>query len=348
MLMPTKRAGCVKQPTIIDVARHAGVSKSLVSLVMRGSDRVSDERRAAVLAAAEELGYRPNAVARSLVERRSRVIGTVLSDIHNPYFADLADGIEEGAVMSGYRAVVAPAFLDARRESAALDTLLQMRVDGLIMAGATLKLADIEKAASRVPMVIVARATRSTAMDSIRNDDVQGASAVVDHLVGLGHERIVHIHAGTAPGARGRRRGYERAMRRHGLHDHIACVRGAFTHTGGLEAMRTILGWETPPTAVFVANDFAAIGALEALDDASIRVPEDMSIAGYDNVSVSGMQRIALTTVDQPATQMGRQAVELLIERIDGERARSDGRPRHIVVPPRLVVRETTGRPPGA
>lgn len=334
----------MRQPTIIDVARRAGVSKSLVSLVMRGSERVSEERRAAVLDAAAELGYRPNAVARSLVERRSGVIGIVLSDLHNPFFADLIDGVEEGAVRGGYRAVLAPAFLDAGRESTALDTLLEMRVDGLIMAGATVSLAEIEQAAKRVPMVLVARPTRSALMDSVRNDDVAGAGGVVDHLVELGHERIAHIHAGTAPGARERRQGYEDGMRRHGLHDQIASVRGGYTHAEGLEAMGTMLAWQAVPTAVFVANDTAAIGALEALDAAGVLVPGDMSVVGYDNLPISGLHRIALTTVDQPTDQMGREAVELLIERLDGERR--DGRPRHLVVPPRLVVRNSTGLPP--
>lgn len=333
----------MKQPTIIDVARRAGVSKSLVSLVMRGSDGVSEERRTAVLEAAAELGYRTNAVARSLVERRSHVIGIVLSDLHNPFFADLIDGIEEVAVTNGYRAVIAAAFLNAQRESTAVETLLQMRVDGLIMAGATVSLTEIEQAAKRVPMVLVARPTRSPLMDSVRNDDVLGAAAVVDHLVELGHERIAHIHAGTAPGARERRQGYEGGMRRHGLHDRVASIQGGYTHAEGLEAMGTMLTRQALPTAVFVANDTAAIGALEALDAAGVHVPGDMSVVGYDNLPISGLHRIALTTVDQPTGQMGRKAVELLIERLDGERR--DGRPRHLVVPPRLVVRNTTGPP---
>jgi DNA-binding LacI/PurR family transcriptional regulator len=151
----------MRHPTILDVAERAGVSKSLVSLVMRGSSRVSEARRKAVLEAAEELGYRPNAVARSLVRKRSGVLGCILSDLHNPFFADVADGIEEGAVTHGYRALLSSGFLDESREASAIETLLQLRVDGLLMIGTLTSMKDLERAAASVPIVVVAAATRS-------------------------------------------------------------------------------------------------------------------------------------------------------------------------------------------
>jgi len=331
----------MKQPTIVDVAERAGVSKSLVSLVMRDSPRVSDKSRDAVLEAARELGYRPNAVARSLVRQRSGVLGCILSDLHNPFFSDVADGIEDAAVANGYRALLSAGFLDAKREANAVDTLLQLQTDGLIILGPMMKIAAIKESARHIPVVVIGRKTSAKMMDSVRNDDNAGAQAVVDHLVDLGHRKIAHIHAGKAGGARGRRHGYETAMKRHGLGNEVRNVKGDFTEVGGSAAMRSILATDDLPTAVFVANDFAAIGALEEIDQAGLRVPEDLSVVGYDDTFLSHNSRIALTTVAQPSAEMGRTAVQLLMERI--EEGRSD--PRHIVLPPRLVVRRTSAPP---
>jgi DNA-binding LacI/PurR family transcriptional regulator len=330
-----------KRPTIIDIAERVGVSKSLVSLVMRDAPNVGQGSRDAVLKAARELGYRPNAAARSLVRQRSRVFGCILSDLHNPFFADVADGIEEAAVAGGYRALLSAGFLDPRREITAVDTLLQLQVDGLIMMGPMMSNDAILESARHIPVVLIGHGTSGRPLDSVSNDDHAGAAAVIDHLVELGHQRIAHIHAGPVGGSRGRRRGYEAAMTRHGLGSHIRSVRGAFTEAGGHAAMRSLIESDDLPTAVFVANDFAAMGALDALDAASIRVPEDVSIVGYDDNVASHSARVALTTVAQPSVEMGRTAVNLLIEQAEQGRET----PRRVVMAPRLVVRSTTATP---
>ncbi len=330
-----------KHPTINDVAKRAGVSKSLVSLVMRDSPTVSDGRRAAVLDAARELNYRPNAAARSLVRQRSGVFGVVLSDLHNPFFADVADGIEEGAVASGYRALLSSGFLDADRERMAVDTLLQLRVDGLILLGNVGPLELFEDVAQSVPTVTISRETPSSLVDSVRDDDQLGAAMLVDHLVGLGHRRIVHISPGDAAGGPGRRAGYETRMRHHGLADHIVVVDGAFTSEGGGSAMQTILASAEMPTAIVAPNDFAAIGVLEVADLAGIAVPGGLSVTGYDNISMARMGRIDLTTIAQPTLELGKKAVRLLREKIEEARTET----RHIVLPPSLVIGTTTGPP---
>ncbi len=331
----------MKQPTIHDVAERAGVSKSLVSLVMREPDRVSDASRQAVLEAAAELGYRPNAVARSLVQRRTRVIGVVLSDLHNPFFADVADGIEEAATVRGYRALLSSGFLDAKRERAALEMMLELRVDGLIMLGSMMKVAKIEKVATSLPVTLLGRHTTSKVVDSVGVDDSAGARAAVDHLVALGHERIAHISAGEAAGAPRRQSGYKKAMRRHGLEDQIRSVKADFTERGGARAMTEILASGDLPTAVFAPNDFAALGAMEVIDSAGLDIPGDVSLVGYDNLGLAALPRIALTTIGQPRADLGRTAVRLVLERLDEDRKTA----RHEVVPPKLVVRATTGPP---
>ena len=333
----------MRQPTILDVAKLAGVSKSLVSLVMRGAPNVSTESRAAVLAAAADLGYRPNAAARSLAARRSSVVGCVVSDLHNPFFADVIDGIEEEAAGAGYRLLVSPGFLDGAREAVAVDTLMQLRVDALILVGSAMRLEELGMASSLIPVVLIGHDRAPEGLHTVSSDDVAGAEAVVDHLVESGHRRIAHIHASTDAGGTARRRGYARAMRRHGLKDQIRVVKGEFTAAGGARGMRRLLASGRLPTAVFVANDLAAIGVLDELDVAGLRVPDDISVVGYDNLALSAMDRISLTTVAQPRAELGQLSVRLAL--LGGER--NGASPTRVVLPPRLVVRSSSGPPPG-
>jgi DNA-binding LacI/PurR family transcriptional regulator len=327
-----------KRPTIIDVAHRAGVSKSLVSLVMRGSTNVSEEKRQAVLAAASDLGYRPNAVARSLVRRRSYVIGVMLSDFHNPFFTDVIDGISVAAREAEYRALFNTGDLSVPGEALAIETLLQLRVDGLILAGTVVSDETIERVASDVPLVLASRRSPTDLADSVVTDDVAGASIAIDHLVELGHRRIAHITGGDGAGAADRRRGFEEAMAKHSLGDGAIIVAGDYTEAGGIVGMTEILDLNPRPTAVFAANDQAAIGALRVLSEAGLRVPEDMSLIGYDDTYLASFEHISLTSVHQEPEQMGREAVRLLLERTDGERTDS----RHVILMPRLTVREST------
>jgi DNA-binding LacI/PurR family transcriptional regulator len=338
----TDRGSKARHPTIVDVARRAGVSKSLVSLVMRGAPNVSEEKREAVTRAAREIGYRPNAVARSLVRRRSFVIGVMVSDLHNPYFTEVIDGIEAAARTFGYHALFNTGGRTADGEAEAIDMLLQLRTDGVVMAGPVLAPRRIAAVATTVPVVVVARHSRSSSHDSITNDDGMGARMAVDHLVSLGHRRIAHVDGGTGAGAAQRRAGFHEAMDHHGLSASARIVPGSFTEEGGRNGVTELLRSRAGVTAIFVGNDLAAVGALDALDQHGLRVPEDVSLVGYDNIALAGLGHIDLTTIDQPRREMGVTAVRLLLERRDEDRRR----PRHLVVPPSLVVRGSTAPPP--
>lgn len=329
----------MSRPTIHDVARHAGVSKSLVSLVIQGSPYVSDERRSAVLTAIEELGYRPNAMARSLVQRRSHILGVLLSNVHNPFFADVVTGIEAQALDNGYRAFFNSGKRVPEREAIALDTLLELQADGLILAGTLLDMKTINDAGKAVPITLIARATRSRSVDSVTGNDRVGAGFAVDHLVSLGHERIAHIDGGRGAGANRRRRGFEAAMKAHDLEPIV--VGGGYTEEGGAQGVRELLSAKLNPTAITAPNDLAALGSLQALSDAGRSVPDDVSLVGYDNAWLARLQHISLTTIDQPRHELGATAVRLLIERLEDGRTES----RHIVLDPSLVVRSTTGPP---
>jgi DNA-binding LacI/PurR family transcriptional regulator len=330
------------EPTILDVARKARVSKSLVSMVIRGEGGVSPKNREAVLQAIEELDYRPNAIARSLVERRTRILGVMISDLRNPFFGDVVSGIQIRAAEIGYRVLFNTGDRVPELEEAAIESLLELRADGLILAAPRVDDAIIERACRTVPVVVLNRDTSSTCSDSVTNDNIAGASLAVEHLAGLGHTRIAHIDGGDGAGASVRREGYLRAMRRSGLADNILTVDGAFTENGGYRAAREILRQSPLPTAIFAANDISAIGALKALEEAGLHTPADVSVVGYDNTSLAALPQISLTSVHQFGADNGRLGVECLIERIEAKRST----PRHEILAPTLVVRASTGPPP--
>ena len=330
------------KPTITDVAHRAGVSKSLVSLVVRGGRHVSPARRAAVLKAAAEMGYRPNAMARGLVERRTRMIGVMVSDLHNPFFADVAAGIQDQATRAGYRVLMNTGNRNSAQEDEAIRALLELRADGLILAGPLVESRLMVSASAEVPVVLVGRSAHAPSLDSVTNDDRAGAEAIVEHCASLGHKRIAHVDGGRGAGADARRRGYEEGMRRFRLAKHLCVVPGSYTEEGGHSGALLILEMRPRPTAVFVANDLAAIGALNALEERGLRVPDDISLVGYDNTSLAALRHIFLTTVHQPRLEMGQLAVSTLLERLEEGRRR----PRRAVLSPSLVVRRTTAPPP--
>ncbi|MPY77427.1 MAG: substrate-binding domain-containing protein [Actinophytocola sp.] len=328
------------RPTMEDVAAKAGVSRALVSLVMRGSSKVSEHRRQAVLDAAAGLGYAPHAMARSLASRTSTLLGVLVSDLHNQFFAEIVDGIDEVARTEGFELILNTGGLDVERERDAVARLLSFRPAGLALLGAAVPTDVLAAAARQLPVVVVARPARIAGVDTVNDDGGLGARLAVDHLAGLGHSRITHFDGGRTSEARIRREGYAAAMRAHGLRPDV--IRSEYTDAGGEKAATRLLErGASLPTAVVAANDVNAVGALSVFADAGLTVPDDISVVGYDNTALSGLRHVALTTVDQPRAEMGRLAAHTLVHRARGGRGRAQRR----LVTPSLVVRSTTAVP---
>lgn len=320
-----------------DVAARAEVSRALVSLVMRNSPKVSARRRDAVLAAAKELGYRPNAAARSLAERRSNTIGVVIDDLHNTFFADVVDGIHLEAAEHQYRLLLNTGRRRDEDEARAVEGFLEHRVDAVILIGTRLGSSALADLAKECPLVVVG--TEAPGVDVVVNDDERGGELAVEHLVELGHRTVAHIDGGIGAGAGQRRCGFLSACELLGVTPIV--IAGDFTEESGRRAVEEMLLLPNLPTAVFAANDLVAVAAIDRLEDAGLQVPDDISVIGYDNTSIAALNHISLTTVNQPRGEMGRVAARCVVERLDRDRRAAVTH----VLEPQLVVRRTTGSP---
>ncbi len=341
---PVNRSGLIERPvTIRDVAERAGVSKSLVSLVLRGSTQVSDARREAVLKAISELNYRPNRTARALTTARTDTVGVLLNNLSNPWFVDLLDGLSAALHASGLAPVLAATDIDRRVGRSSVAALLSQRVDGLIVVGTTDEKDAIAAAAKEVSIVLAGtREPRVPHMDIAVNDDEGGGRLATEHLIGLGHRRIAHLQG---PGDVGdlRLAGYRTAMLAADLDPGEYLETGGMSEESGYAATRRLLARADRPTAIFAFNDIAAIGAMSAAADGGLSIPRDLSLVGYDNTYLARIRHISLTCVDNGSFAVGVQAGRFLIERLDAPGLSG----RLYSAPTQLHVRGTSGPVPG-
>lgn len=330
----SKRA---RRPTIIDVAAEAGVSKSLVSLALRGGEGVSEATRGRILAAAAELGYRSNALARALVQGRTGQIGVIVTDLRNPYHAEVALGIEEAAEDIGFGMFLANGRRDPERLAVHVNALIGHNVEGLVIVSSRVDESVLASAAKRLPIVVVGRPEAlPEGVDSVANDDEAGARFAVEHLTALGHRRIAFASASRRPAGRARRRGYEDALARAGADFTRVCAIPDGADPG--PAVDDLLRGEA--TAIVANNDLLAVEILGRAHERGIAIPDRLSIVGYDNTELAARVWPRLTSVDQHRSSLGRTATAMLAERIAGRTA-----DRHEIMEPTLVPRASTAPP---
>ncbi len=331
----------LRPATIRDVAARAGVSKSLVSRVLRQEPNVSAARRDIVLAAMAELDYRPNSIARGLSESRSGTVGVMLNDLRNPWFVALLEGLTTSLNAVGIAPVLADSHLDQRVGRDTVETLLSQRVDGLVVVGTTDAGPAIERASAVIPVVLAGtHEPNNPKIDIAADDDVAGARLATQHLLDLGHRRIGHL---AGPGIVGslRRTGFVDTMTAAGYAALATVEFAGMTEEGGYAAAARLLDQPERPTAIVAFNDVTCVGALSAADDRNLSVPEDLSLVGYDDTYLARIRHLSLTSVDNGNFAVGSQAAKFLLQRIE----RPELPQRRYLHHPTLSVRRSTAAP---
>ncbi|CAM3337731.1 catabolite control protein A [Brevibacillus invocatus] len=328
--------------TIYDVAREAGVSMATVSRVVNGNPNVKPMTRKKVLGAIERLGYRPNAVARGLASKKTTTVGVIIPDISSLFFSELARGIEDIATMYKYNIILCNSDQRLEKELQLINTLLEKQVDGLLFMGAEIKEDHLQALTStQVPTVLAATRDADNKLPSVTIDHYQAAYDATEALIQRGHKRIGMI---TGPmsdplGGLMRFEGYKQALKDAGISlDEALVAGGNLFYESGLSHTKEFLQLKEPPTAIFAANDEMAIGAIHAVQDSGLHVPNDVEVIGHDNIRLTEMVRPRLTSVVQPMYDIGAVAMRLLTKYMNNEHVEE-----HVVLlPHRIEYREST------
>jgi LacI family transcriptional regulator len=334
-----------RRPTQEDVARLAGVSRATVSYVINnrtdGNVRISEETRCRVLDAVKELGYRPNVLARSLRQGQTHTIGMIVPDNTNPFFAEVARGVEDTSFQQGYSVILCNSDSDPDKELLYTNVLAEKRVDGILFVAVGMsaeRICGLQE--RRMPVVVVDRDIPDVAVDSVMTANERGGWLATRHLIELGHRRIGCIAgpSDVTPSAE-RGTGYRQALREAVLSvEEELIMRGDFQYESGYQAARQLLSMDDPPTAIFACNDLMAIGAISAAVELGRQVPADLSVVGFDDVPLASFANPALTTVVQPKHEIGVVAATMLLERMQDP----DKPPRRRMLNTKLVVRKST------
>jgi LacI family transcriptional regulator len=331
--------------TSVDLAAHLGLSQSTVSRVMRGDPAVTEKTTKRVLAAARELGYVPNSAARSLVTKRARAIGVVVADLKSPFYPAVVDAIQHRLSQQGYRmALIRDP--DIPKDVDSVDVLDPATVDGMIFVSARRKSRTVRKVLERnTPVVLLSRNDPTLNLEAVLSDDEGAGELVIDHLAGLGHREIaiLSVPRDRTNGA-AREDGARRALKRRGIAVPKSYVlRGEIDHEHGVQMATELLSVDRPPSAIFCVTDELAFAALDAAARLGVRIPEELSVVGFDDSPQAEWAMINLTTVHQPIEDMAGEAVRLLLARIDQDVPEQPGAR---VFPVTLHVRGTTGPAP--
>jgi len=332
-------------PTIHDVAARAEVSTATVSRVLSNPEKVSEATRRRVLKAVDQLGYSPNAAAKSLRTLTTRKLLVTVPDIANPFFSLIIQGIEEAALREGYSVMLGDTHHDAQREERYGEMLLRREVDGLIFLGHSMSksVGALMKKNQMAPIVNGCEYSPNLGVPSAHVDNEAAAYEAMSHLYGLGHRHIGVLTGPLAsPLSRDRLRGAQACAKENGASKQVMVVNGDFSIESGIAGAARLFAQQTPPTAVFCFNDEMAIGVLDYASRVGRSVPESLSVIGFDDIRFSRYMRPALTTISQPMLDIGRETVRLLLGVLQG----TVTTPVSITLPHKLEIRSSTGAPP--
>jgi LacI family transcriptional regulator len=336
-----------KKVTIKDIAHLANVSHTTVSRALNDKSRIRNETKEKILAIVRELNYQPNLIARSLVMRRTKTLGLIITTIANPFYTELALGIESTARSLGYNIILSFTHSDLAIESASVDMLRSKGVDGIIFSSAHMEDPNIVKLAEEeFPIVLVNRRTYhpmvKEKVDYVGVDNILGGYLAVEHLIKLGHRQIGVI-GGSSESSVGfeRLEGGKKALEAYGLEPMANYfLEGDFLKESGYQGGIRFLRMGQPPSAIFATNDYMALGVYQAVIEKGLKVPEDIAIIGFNDIEFTAMKGIELTTIGQKKYEMGTIAVKTLVERIEGKKS---GPTEEIFLEPELVIRKTCG-----
>lgn len=328
--------------TIYDVAKEAGVSIATVSLVMNGKGKISEERREEIRQIMMRMGYKPSMIASALTGKKTYALGLLVPDISNPFFAEIARAVEDEGQRHGYSVFICSTDNRDEKVERYADLLQQKNVDGVIIGTGMKELSVLDPLLEGgVPVAFLAREFTSADLPTVIVDDYAGGAAAAEHLIALGHRRLaVLAEQESISSSRQRVRGFRETAEAAGVALDPDLVLGSSLKDGKARALE-LLEREDRPSAIFCCNDMLAIGALQAAKAAGIRIPDDCSIVGFDDTVLASVTDPPLTTIAQPIERMGQTAVQFLLRRI-GQPGEPPGR---MVLPPVLVVRQSTAAP---
>ena len=325
--------------TIKDIAERAGVSYATVSRALNGRPDVNEETRQRIFDLAREMGYQPNAIARSLVKKKSQIIAVMVPDVSNPFFADITMSVNEAADEAGYTTMICNTGWDPVKEQEKLRIMVEQRVDGIILKPtAFIRPGALE--ALNLPVVLFWHAMPDD-LSYIEVDHAYGSRLAVDHLVARGYRRIAYIGGiETSPSNQIRLMTYQKTLQEHALSVDARLISyGPFRQESGYQRIEALLRMPHPPDAVFCGNDIIAMGVLQYMREHKLQVPEDLAIIGFDDISCASLPLVSLSTVSQPRDKLGREALQALLREMDAFPQRTRQR---ILVEPELKARSTT------
>jgi LacI family transcriptional regulator len=327
--------------TIKDVAKIANVSYATVSRALNGHNDVSEKTKRRVIDICEQIGYSPNAIARGLVKNSTDTIGLLIPDITNPFFSDVAWGVEDEASKKGYNVILCNTNWELSREESYFKLLCEKRVGGIIVAPVSDEtISLVERFGIKLPVVFVGSNPKDESFNFVVADNLKAGFMATEYLIKLGHLRIALIGGNEYTSTyRDRFEGYRMALDKYGLiYDANFVKSGSFRRDSGYRLTKGLVEIGNTPSAVVAANDMVALGVIEAIEELNMNIPDDISLIGFDDISYASLPKIKLTTISQPKYNIGKKSVDILFKRIDGRGLRKG---TYEILQPELIERST-------